>query len=107
MTAPLVSPRAMSTMARRTRTRGGHLTAIRIPQVPPCAQRESCGNVSGHRGTAIGGWMRRGDDYVAGLKDGRQVYLDGEQVKDVTSHPAFEAAIRRIHDTYEAARDAA
>jgi len=48
--------------------------------------------------------MRRGDDYIASLKDGREVYLDGERVKDVTIHPAFEAPIRRIRDTYELAR---
>jgi len=50
--------------------------------------------------------MRNGDDYVASLKDGRQVYLDGEVVKDVTTHAAFEAPIRRIRDTYEHARSA-
>ena len=48
--------------------------------------------------------MRRGDDYVASLRDGRDVYLDGERVKDVTTHPAFAAAIGRIRDTYERAR---
>ena len=48
--------------------------------------------------------MRRGDDYVASLRDGRDVYLDGERVKDVTIHPAFEAPIRLIRDTYERAR---
>src|SRR5262245_7465703 len=48
--------------------------------------------------------MRRGDDYVASLRDGRDVYLDGERVKDVTTHPAFAAPIRRIRDTYERAR---
>src|SRR5512132_149312 len=48
--------------------------------------------------------MRRGDDYVASLKDGRRVYLDGELVKDVTTHPAFAAPIRQIATTYERAR---
>jgi 4-hydroxyphenylacetate 3-monooxygenase len=48
--------------------------------------------------------MRRGDEYVASLRDGRHVYLDGERVKDVTTHPAFEAPIRLIAATYERAR---
>jgi 4-hydroxyphenylacetate 3-monooxygenase len=51
--------------------------------------------------------MRRGDAYVAGLRDGRAVLLDGQPVKDVTRHPAFEAAIYRIAETYDRARDPA
>jgi 4-hydroxyphenylacetate 3-monooxygenase len=51
--------------------------------------------------------MRRGDEYVASLRDGRAVFLDGERVKDVTRHPAFAAPIRRIAETYDRARDAA
>jgi 4-hydroxyphenylacetate 3-monooxygenase len=50
--------------------------------------------------------MRRGSDYVEGLRDGRAVYLDGERVKDVTRHPAFAEPIRRIAETYDRARDA-
>ena len=48
--------------------------------------------------------MRRGDDYLAALRDGRSVFLDGERVKDVTTHPAFAAPIRIIADTYDRAR---
>ena len=48
--------------------------------------------------------MRAGADYVAALRDGRAVYLDGERVKDVTTHPLFEAPIRRVAETYERAR---
>jgi aromatic ring hydroxylase len=33
--------------------------------------------------------MRTGASYVVALNDGRAVYLDGERVKDVTTHPAF------------------
>ena len=33
--------------------------------------------------------MRSGDAYVASLRDGRAVFLDGERVDDVTKHPAF------------------
>src|SRR5712671_4286881 len=50
--------------------------------------------------------MRRAADYLAGLRDGRAVFLDGERVADVTSHPAFAEPIRRIAERYEAAREA-
>ncbi len=48
--------------------------------------------------------MRSGPDYVAGLRDGRAVYLDGERISDVTTHPAFAEPIRRIAERYELAR---
>ncbi|PYN97956.1 MAG: 4-hydroxyphenylacetate 3-hydroxylase [Candidatus Rokuibacteriota bacterium] len=48
--------------------------------------------------------MRRGDDYVASLRDGRAIFLDGERVKDVTRHPAFVEPIRLIAATYDRAR---
>lgn len=50
--------------------------------------------------------MRRGRDYVEGLRDGRAVYLDGEPVKDVTTHPAFAEPIRGIARTYDRAKAA-
>ncbi len=50
--------------------------------------------------------MRRAADYVASLKDGRAVFLDGERVADVTSHPAFAESVRRVAERYEAARTA-
>ena len=43
--------------------------------------------------------MRSGADYIAGLRDGRSVYLDGERVDEVTKHPAFVEPIRRIAAT--------
>ncbi|MGH7278781.1 MAG: 4-hydroxyphenylacetate 3-hydroxylase N-terminal domain-containing protein, partial [Candidatus Rokuibacteriota bacterium] len=48
--------------------------------------------------------MRAGADYVAALRDGRTVFLDGERVGDVTTHPAFAEPIRRIAATYDRAR---
>ena len=43
-----------------------------------------------------------GDEYLESLRDGREVYVYGERVKDVTAHPAFRntaridrAAVRR------------
>ena len=35
-----------------------------------------------------------GDEYVESLRDGREIYLNGERVKDVTTHTAFRNPIR-------------
>ena len=50
--------------------------------------------------------MRRGADYIAGIKgDGRTVLLDGEAVDDVTTHPGFAGPTRVIASLYDAALD--
>jgi 4-hydroxyphenylacetate 3-monooxygenase len=48
--------------------------------------------------------MRSAEDYLASLRDGRAIFLDGERVDDVTKHPAFAEGVRRIAERYEAAR---
>jgi 4-hydroxyphenylacetate 3-monooxygenase len=50
---------------------------------------------------------RRGEDYVRGLRDGRNVVLNGEGVADVTAHPAFAAGIRTVAQLYDLAHDPA
>src|ERR1044072_1541357 len=47
--------------------------------------------------------MRTGADYLRSLKDGRRVFVDGEPVKDVTTHPAFNGAARSIANLYDIA----
>ncbi|MCG8444120.1 MAG: 4-hydroxyphenylacetate 3-hydroxylase, partial [Hyphomicrobiales bacterium] len=45
--------------------------------------------------------IRTGDDYRQSIKDGREVYIDGERVTDVTTHPAFKPLVdirARIYD---------
>src|SRR5258708_19183128 len=37
--------------------------------------------------------LRTGDDYRQSIRDGREVWIDGERVKDVTRHPAFKPII--------------
>ena len=37
---------------------------------------------------------RSGEEYVGGLRDGREVWLGGERIRDVTAHPAFAGSIR-------------
>lgn len=46
-----------------------------------------------------------GDEYVESLRDGREVYLYGERVKDVTAHPAFINPIRMTARLYDALHD--
>jgi 4-hydroxyphenylacetate 3-monooxygenase len=47
--------------------------------------------------------LRSGADYVASLKDGRHIYLDGERVSDVTAHPAFRQAARSLAHLFDIA----
>lgn len=46
-----------------------------------------------------------GDEYVASLRDDREVYLYGERIKDVTTHPAFRNPIRMTARLYDALHD--
>lgn len=48
-----------------------------------------------------------GAEYVESLRDGREVYIDGERVADVTAHPAFRNAARSIARLYDALHDPA
>jgi 4-hydroxyphenylacetate 3-monooxygenase len=52
----------------------------------------------------IGGAARpfTGAEYIASLKDGREVYIDGERVADVTTHPAFRNSARSLARLYDA-----
>ncbi|HXP94950.1 MAG TPA: 4-hydroxyphenylacetate 3-hydroxylase N-terminal domain-containing protein [Candidatus Binatia bacterium] len=49
--------------------------------------------------------MRSGSEYIAGLRDRRRVYIDGELAGDVTTHPAFAAAVQSIAGLFDLARD--
>jgi len=49
--------------------------------------------------------MRTGREFLESLRDGRAVYLDGERVTDVTSHPAFAEPIRQVATMYDLARE--
>src|ERR1043166_8470745 len=46
-----------------------------------------------------------GKEYLESLKDGREVYIYGESVKDVTVHPAFRNAARSVARLYDALHD--
>jgi 4-hydroxyphenylacetate 3-monooxygenase len=46
-----------------------------------------------------------GEEYLESLRDGREVWIDGERVADVTTHPAFRNAARSIARMYDAMHD--
>ena len=46
-----------------------------------------------------------GAEYLESLRDGREVYVYGERVEDVTTHPAFRNAARSIARLYDALHD--
>ncbi|MEJ2376588.1 MAG: 4-hydroxyphenylacetate 3-hydroxylase N-terminal domain-containing protein [Pseudolabrys sp.] len=46
-----------------------------------------------------------GAEFLESLRDGREVYIYGERVKDVTTHPAFRNAVRSVAQLYDALHD--
>ena len=51
--------------------------------------------------------IRTGDEYRAGLRDGREIWIDGERVADVTMHPAFMPIVDAKARMYDLAHDCA
>lgn len=51
--------------------------------------------------------MRSGEQYIAALRDGRRVYIDGAAVADVATDPAFSGAVASIANLYDIASDPA
>ena len=49
--------------------------------------------------------IRTGKDYLSGIRDGRQVWLDGELVDDVTTHPALAGCAQTLADVYDLQHD--
>ena len=43
-----------------------------------------------------------GERYIESLRDGREVWIDGKRVDDVTTHPAFRDMIKALADVYDA-----
>jgi 4-hydroxyphenylacetate 3-monooxygenase len=46
-----------------------------------------------------------GDEYIESLRDDREIFIYGDRVRDVTSHPAFRNPIRMIARMYDALHD--
>ena len=51
-----------------------------------------------HAATAA---VKDGERHLASLRDGRQVYLEGREIQDVTTHPAFRNAVRSAAALYD------
>src|SRR6195256_3790979 len=51
--------------------------------------------------------LRTGSEYLRSLNDGRQVFLDGECVADVSKHKAFREAARSVARLYDIAAEPA
>src|SRR6187399_2204138 len=50
---------------------------------------------------------QNGADYLESLRDGREVFIYGERVEDVTTHPAFRNTARMTARLYDALHDPA
>ena len=46
-----------------------------------------------------------GEEYLDTLRDGREVWIYGEKVDDVTTHPAFRNGARSVARLYDALHD--
>jgi 4-hydroxyphenylacetate 3-monooxygenase len=46
-----------------------------------------------------------GEEYLESLRDGREIWLYGERVKDVTTHPGFRNTARMVARLYDAMHD--
>ena len=51
--------------------------------------------------------VRNGQQFIAGLRDGREVWYDGKRVADVTVFPELQAAITSIAELYDLQHDPA
>jgi aromatic ring hydroxylase len=51
--------------------------------------------------------IRRGHEYLESLRDGRRVWLRGQRVEDVTSHPALAGCARSVAGVYDLQHDPA
>ncbi|HET6269247.1 MAG TPA: 4-hydroxyphenylacetate 3-hydroxylase N-terminal domain-containing protein [Arthrobacter sp.] len=81
------------------------MTEILDPSVPASdpASPEAAAPRTDDRTTPANPQMpMTGDEYINSLKDDREVWIYGERVKDVTTHPAFRNSIRMAARLYDA-----
>ena len=45
--------------------------------------------------------MKNGQTHIDSLRDGREIYINGEKVQDATTHPAYEGSIASIGRLYD------
>lgn len=46
-----------------------------------------------------------GAEFLESIRDGREIYIQGERVKDVTTHPAFKMSARSLARLYDGLHD--
>ncbi|HET6317841.1 MAG TPA: 4-hydroxyphenylacetate 3-hydroxylase N-terminal domain-containing protein, partial [Chloroflexota bacterium] len=51
--------------------------------------------------------IRRGEEYLESLRDGRRLWLMGQRVEDVTTHPALAGCARSVAAVYDLQHDPA
>src|SRR2546427_3985761 len=51
--------------------------------------------------------IRRGEEYLESLRDGRRLWLMGQRVEDVTTHPALAGCARSVAAVYDLQHDVA
>src|SRR5258708_5795883 len=49
--------------------------------------------------------IRRGEAYLAGLQDEREIWLEGKRVDDVTTHPDLAACAQSVAEVYDLQHD--
>jgi 4-hydroxyphenylacetate 3-monooxygenase oxygenase component len=49
---------------------------------------------------------RTGAEFLRGLRDDREIWVDGERVRDVTTHPALAGAARALADVFDLQHEA-
>jgi 4-hydroxyphenylacetate 3-monooxygenase len=52
-------------------------------------------------------YLKTGEDYRASLRDGREIWYQGERVEDVTTHPAIAGGVSLIARSYDEQHDLA
>ncbi len=45
--------------------------------------------------------MKTGAKHLQSLRDGREIYIRGERVADVTTHPAFRNSVKSAANLYD------
>src|SRR5450432_3323207 len=71
----------------------------------PRGSKESFAARAESIGTSSTSKPQTGNEYLEQLRDGREVYIYGERVADVTTHPAFRNTARMIARLYDALHD--
>src|SRR6185437_5059946 len=51
--------------------------------------------------------IRTGSQFLEAMRDDRQIFIDGERIRDVTTDPRFAGAARTMAELYDMQHDAA